>query len=206
MSNILGYIFFILYGYLSGSILFAKYIPLMFCNIDPTMLSDDNNPGTFNAFKYAGKKVGILVILLELLKGALPVLIAAIFLDTSNLLFSLVIIAPVIGHGFPIFNHFEGGKAIAVSFGVFIGLLPDYHPLLALIILYLLFSVIIIIQPHLLRTVITFTALSISGFFYFKNTPVIIATVLISLTVILKHMMKYTKEPVSIHLFVSKDR
>ena len=206
MSNILGYIFFIITGYLSGSILFAKFLPLWFCGIDPAALSNDSNPGTFNAFKYAGKKVGILVILLELLKGILPVIIASKFLDTGNILFTLVITAPVIGHAFPIFNHFEGGKAIAVSFGVYIGLLPDYHPLLMLIIFYLLFSVVIIIQPHLLRTVITFAALSISGFFYFKNTQVIIATVLISLTVILKHMMKYTKEPVSIRLFIRKDR
>ena len=206
MSNILGYIFFILTGYISGSILFAKYIPLMFCNIDPAALSDDSNPGAFNAFKYAGKKTGLLVILLELLKGALPVLIASYFLDTGNLLFSLVITAPVIGHAFPIFNHFEGGKAIAVSFGVFIGLLPDYQPLLMLIIFYLLFSVVIIIKPHLLRTIITFTCLYTSGFFYFKSTPVIIATVFISFTVILKHIMKYTKEPVSIRLFFAKGR
>ena len=60
------YYFFILLGYLSGSILFARLIPKYWYGIDICQLSDDGNPGTFNAFRHAGVHAGILIICLEL--------------------------------------------------------------------------------------------------------------------------------------------
>ena len=66
-------LFFILVGYLSGSILYAYLLPKYICHIDIMKDSDDHNPGTFNAFALAGTQVGILVIALELLKGFLPI-------------------------------------------------------------------------------------------------------------------------------------
>ena len=206
MTTISGYIFFAILGYLSGSILYASIIPKYLFHIDPASLSNDKNPGTFNAFKYAGKKAGIPVIIMELLKGIIPVLIASKVLDTSNSLFAIVIAAPVIGHAFPVFNHFKGGKAIAVSFGVLMGLLPDFYPLLLLVIFYILFSAVIIIQPHLHRTIITFICFCITGLFYFKNQSVIYGSILISIVVIIKHLIKYEKEPASIRLFFNRNR
>ena len=67
-------LFFILVGYLSGSILYAYLLPKYICHIDIMKDSDDHNPGTFNAFALAGTQVGILVIALELLKGFLPMI------------------------------------------------------------------------------------------------------------------------------------
>ena len=67
-------LFFILVGYLSGSILYAYLLPKYICHIDIMKDSDDHNPGTFNAFALAGTQVGILVIALELLKGFLAIL------------------------------------------------------------------------------------------------------------------------------------
>ena len=70
-------LFFILVGYLSGSILYAYLLPKYICHIDIMKDSDDHNPGTFNAFALAGTQVGILVIALELLKGFLPIWLAS---------------------------------------------------------------------------------------------------------------------------------
>ena len=206
MNAVSAYIFFIITGYISGSILYASLIPKYIFHIDPASLSDDKNPGAFNAFKYAGKKAGIPVIIIELLKGALPVYAASCFLDTSSLLFSLVIAAPVIGHAFPLFDHFKGGKAIAVSFGVLLGLLPDLYPVLMLAVFYILFSTIIVIQPHLHRTIVTFTCFSIAGLFYFKRPSIILGNIIISIIVILKHLIKHEKEPASIQLFFNRNR
>ena len=206
MPDTVNYIFFSILGYISGSILYASILPKHICNIDPAALSDDKNPGTFNAFKYAGKKVGILVIIMELLKGAIPIFIATSFLDSSKSLFSLVIVAPVLGHAFPLFNHFKGGKAIAVSFGVLIGLLPNFYPLLMLAIFYILFSLVIIVEPHLHRTIITFICFCISGIFYFKQHSIIYGCSLISIIVVIKHLMKNEKEPASIRLFFNRNR
>ena len=206
MSSLPGYIFFSIIGYLSGSVLYASIIPRYFFHVDPASLSDDKNPGTFNAFKYAGTKAGIMVIIMEIIKSALPVFAASLYLDTANSLFPLVIASPVLGHAFPVFNHFKGGKAIAASFGVLIGLLPNYVPLLMLAIFYILFSAFIIIQPHLHRTIITFTCFCLTGLFYFKTPSVIFGSVIISIIVILKHLMKYEKEPASIRLFFNRNR
>ena len=69
-------IFFIFAGYLSGSILFAYLIPKYFYHIDICRLSDDQNPGAFNAFTHTGIRTGTLILLLELAKGFFPVHIA----------------------------------------------------------------------------------------------------------------------------------
>lgn len=69
-------IFFIFAGYLSGSILFAYLIPKYFYHIDICRLSDDQNPGAFNAFAHTGIRTGTLILLLELAKGFFPVHIA----------------------------------------------------------------------------------------------------------------------------------
>ena len=56
---ILSYLFHIFIGFLSGSILYSYLWPKWICHIDITQLSDDHNPGTFNAMKLAGPRVGM---------------------------------------------------------------------------------------------------------------------------------------------------
>ena len=87
-------IFFIFAGYLSGSILFAYLIPKYFYHIDICRLSDDQNPGAFNAFTHTGIRTGTLILLLELAKGFFPVHIALHVLSPTDPLFALVLAAP----------------------------------------------------------------------------------------------------------------
>ena len=68
---------YIIGGYLSGSILYSYLLPKALKGIDITAESPDGNPGTANAFTCAGIPIGILVLCMELLKGYLPVLLAA---------------------------------------------------------------------------------------------------------------------------------
>lgn len=151
------YLVYMILGYLSGSVMYAYLIPKTLKHIDIRELSKDGNPGAANAFLHAGVPIGILVILCELLKGAIPVWAAAQNLNISHLLFAPVMAAPVLGHAFPIFfGGKSGGKSIAVSFGVLLGLYPNLSPALTLAALYLLFSLIIVITPHFYRSVVTF--------------------------------------------------
>ena len=140
------YYFFILFGYLSGSILFARLLPKYLRHIDICELSEDNNPGVFNAFKHAGPVIGSMTLLLELAKGFLPVHVGLQLLDPRNTLFALVLAAPVFGHAFPLFRPKEGGKSIAVSFGCLLGLFPDLAPVCTLAAFYLLFY-LSLLQP-----------------------------------------------------------
>lgn len=189
MDQAAGYLVFSILGYLSGSVLYAWLLPKIFCKIDIRELSDDHNPGAFNAFHFAGKKVGVCVILLELLKAMIPVYVAGCFLDRNNLLFALVIAAPVIGHAFPIFHLKDGGKAIAASFGSLLGLIPDMRPVLFLCGFYLLFSLIVVIKSHLKRSIVTYVCFLIAGLFSFKKRAYILGSMIISVVVVSKHLM-----------------
>lgn len=191
----IAFAFYILAGYLSGSIMYAYVIPKVLKHIDIRALSDDGNPGTANAFLHAGIPIGMLVVLCELLKGAFPVWAAAHRLEISDPLFSLVLLAPVLGHAFPFLQSKKGGKAIAVSFGVLLGLFPMLAPALTLAALYILFSVVFVINPHFYRSVVAFLLFTVCCLFS-KTLPGSVKTgcAFFSFTVILKHFAAYWGE------------
>ncbi len=82
----------------------------------------DGNPGATNVFRAGSKLVGLLVLILDIGKAAFPVGVAYHVLDFRGLAMLLIAIAPLLGHVFSPFLGFRGGKGIAVSFGVWIGL------------------------------------------------------------------------------------
>ena len=192
----MNYFFWGILGYLSGSVLYAYWLPLWLRKRDVTKLSDDQNPGTANAFKYAGIPTGILVLVCELAKGAVPVAIVAHILDPADYRFALVLCAPVLGHAFPIPypKKMEGGKAIAVSFGCLIGLLPEWRPLCYLIIFYLLFSLVFRIYPHLYRSIVTFTCFVAAVCLNVQNRAVCMGCAVMGCVVVYKHIKKYQGE------------
>ncbi len=195
------YVFFAIIGYLSGSILFARIVPKQLRGVDVVRLSDDGNPGTANAFAFAGPVVGSIVLFLELAKGFVPVYLAAQRLDTANLAFSLVLAAPVLGHAFPAYWGFKGGgKAIAVSFGALLGILPQNGPVLALAALYLLFSLIIVVYPNFYRSIVTFLLLNLIMLFFGPSPGVTIGVILISLTAVIRHLVRYQGETMTVRV------
>lgn len=159
--HVLGYLLFMFLGYFSGGILYSYVIPRWFCHLDITELSDDGNPGAANAVKCAGWKVGIICVILDILKGFFPVFIAMNLLDFTSWWFAPVISAPVFGHAFSPFWKGKGGKAIAVSFGVLLGLLPFYYVVFALATLYIFLSIGVVISPHRLRSIATYILFAI---------------------------------------------
>lgn len=193
------YLVLIAAGYASGSVLFAYLLPRCICHTDITRQGGDGNPGTANAFAYAGIPIGTAVILLELAKGFVPVFIAARVTDTACWPFALVLLAPVLGHAFPWWRPRGGGKAIAVSFGVLLGLLPHYYvPLAVLVLLYLFFSLAIRIQPHVYRSVATYACFGILCLVLVPVRPVAAGCILVSAVVLVKHLLHFQGERLSI--------
>ena len=121
------YLFYSFFGYLSGSVLYSYLIPKYFCHVDVRTVNEDQNPGAFNAFSVAGPRIGLLCVLCDIGKGFLPVFLAAhsSAVSMSSWIFALILLAPVAGHAWPFLQPAKGGKAISVSFGVLLGLLPD---------------------------------------------------------------------------------
>lgn len=191
---------YIIGGYLSGSILYSYLLPKLFRGIDITQESPDGNPGTANAFLCAGIPMGILVLCMELLKGYLPVHLALQQTDPSRWSFALILAAPVFGHAFPLFQSQKGGKAIAVSFGVLLGLVPFWLPVLSLAALYLIFSLVIVIEPHFYRSVWTFVLFSASVLLRLAMTSISVGCCLISAVVIRKHYARYRGEQMKVHM------
>lgn len=190
----MSYIIWILIGYGSGSILYAYLIPEYFLHIDICALSDDGNPGAANAFQYAGIPTGICVILCELLKAFLPVFFAARQIDTDSLFFAFVIAAPVAGHAYSIFCKGKGGKAIAASFGAVLALFPDLGPFTALAVFYIIFSTVIVITPHLYRSIITFVLFGITVYCIDRNPAVRLGCIFVGCIAVWKHVKAYHGE------------
>lgn len=191
-------LFYILFGYLCGSILFARIIPEKLCHVDATQAGEDRNPGAFNAFAAAGPAVGTLVLLLELAKGFIPVHLALHHLPPSDPAVALVLMAPAAGHAWPLFRFRSGGKAIAVSFGALLGLIPDWRPVLLLAFLYLLFSLVLVIRPHMYRSVLTFLCFA-AGCLKLAIAPMWrLGCLGISLIVCWRHIRLGAKEPLAV--------
>lgn len=188
------YVWFILGGYLSGSVLFAYSIPKVIKHIDVCMVSEDGNPGTYNAFKYGGFWCGVCVLLAELLKGFLPVWLCMRTVGAGRLPFALVMASPVFGHAYSVFHHGRGGKAIAVSFGVMIGILPEIRPLLILIACYLLFSLLLPIKDHRMRSVVTYVCFAAANILLIDKPQIVLGNLLVTCIVIYRHTRGQPKE------------
>ena len=146
-----------LLGFLSGSVLYSYNLPKHIRGVDVTAQSADGNPGASNVFKYAGVGLGTVCLLLDIGKGAVPVYLASHRVDMYSPVAAAVVIAPVAGHAAALFYpSVRGGKAISVTFGVLIGLLPLTPLVLILAAIYIFFSVFVRINPHERRTVVTF--------------------------------------------------
>ncbi len=183
-------------GYLFGSVMFARDVPRLFGYGDIAAKSDDGNPGAANVFKQCGVSMGLLCLFLDMLKGFAPVYIAYRLFGISSVRFSLVMFAPVFGHACSVLNHFRGGKCIATVFGVLIGCLPATHVGFILAGLYIFFSVVVKINPHRIRSILTFAmflVVSLPLLLYAKKFSVALGVTLISGTAILKHMKWFEK-------------
>ncbi len=94
----------------------------------------DGNPGAANVFKAgAHKVVGLLAVVLDVAKGVPLVLLSHALFGLPVLSTVLIAVSAVLGHAYSPFLHWHGGKAVAVTFGVMLGL-PQYDVLLAFII------------------------------------------------------------------------
>lgn len=191
-ESILSWTGLIVGGYLLGSVMFCRVICLVFFGVDICKVSKDKNPGAANAFWYCGKIAGLTGLLFDMLKGFLPVFIAIKFLDYSSLAFTLVMIAPVLGHAFSVFHGFSGGKCIATIYGeltaLFVTLVAPIF-LVVLGVLNILFEFIKKV-PGDKRAYIMFSVLGIASLvsmIYFDTVSSSLGIVSISIISILKH-------------------
>lgn len=105
----------ILIAYLIGSISSAVLACKLMGLPDPRK-EGSGNPGATNVLRIGGKKAAIITLLADILKGVIPVF-AAKWYGLDNFELSLVAFAAFLGHLYPIFFRFQGGKGVATAFG-----------------------------------------------------------------------------------------
>lgn len=121
VGNEMEYVLFAIIAYLLGSIPSALIVGKVGYNIDIREHGSGNLGGT-NTFRVLGIKAGIIVTLADILKGTLATLIP-LFFDADVYRLAIGIFA-VIGHTYPLFARFKGGKAVATSGGIILGVNP----------------------------------------------------------------------------------
>jgi glycerol-3-phosphate acyltransferase PlsY len=114
--------------YLSGAMPWSVWLGRWLFQVDPRD-QVDGNPGTGNAFRAGGLRLGIPVLLLELSKGAIPVLLASRALDASGAELFWLGLMPMLGHAFSPFLGLRGGRGIAAMYGAWFALTGLLMPL-----------------------------------------------------------------------------
>lgn len=133
LPNLLG----LLVAYLVGSIPSAVWVGRTFYNIDVREYGS-GNAGATNTFRVLGKKPGIVVLIMDILKGFLAVKLAFIMGDYDSqspefIDFELALaVCGIMGHIFPVFVGFRGGKGVATMLGILIGIHPQAAVICAL--------------------------------------------------------------------------
>jgi glycerol-3-phosphate acyltransferase PlsY len=115
------------FAYLLGSVPWGLVLTRMFSDVD-IRSAGSGNIGAFNVFRLTGKRLGLLTLCADFLKGAIPVLAGVLWIGTSGwreeVLICLTALSAFTGHLFPVFLRFEGGKGVATAAGCFLVISP----------------------------------------------------------------------------------
>lgn len=130
---------FVALGYLAGSVSTAILVCRAMGLPDPRS-EGSRNPGATNVLRFGGKKAAAITLAGDFLKGLLPVLLARLAgVEETGL--ALTALAAFLGHLYPVFFGFEGGKGVATAFGAILGL--SYPVALAALAAWLLMAFVV---------------------------------------------------------------
>ncbi len=165
-----------LFGSISTAIVTCKIMGLP----DPRN-QGSGNPGATNVLRFGGKKAAIITLLGDMIKGVIPVLLAKwVGLDTIGL--SLVAFAAFLGHLYPVFFRFQGGKGVATAFGCLVALSWPLGLMLAA-------TWLVVAIAFRYSSLAAIIAASLAPFYawYFTNVHYAMAAVVISALLIFRH-------------------
>jgi acyl phosphate:glycerol-3-phosphate acyltransferase len=179
VGRIMEYLVFAIIAYLLGSIPSALIVGKIGYNKDVREYGS-GNLGATNTFRVLGIKAGIIVTLADILKGTMATLIPLFFdADVYRLIIGLF---AVVGHTYPVFARFKGGKAVATSGGIILGINP-----LLFVLMVSTFLISLYISKYVSLSSIITGIVTVILSFIFKNTGLIIVTSILTIFVIYRH-------------------
>jgi len=171
----------ILFAYLLGSISSAILLSKLMGFTDPRS-EGSKNPGATNVLRIAGKKAAFFTLVGDCLKGLIPVLIAG-WLSDDSIVIALTGFSAFLGHCFPLFFGFKGGKGVATAIAVCVGY--DWLIGVFIIAIWLLFAKVFKISS--LAAIVAFAALPVLVYWQDGSWPTTTVFALMSLILIWRH-------------------
>lgn len=180
------FLIFAVVAYIFGSLPCGVWLGKGVKNIDIREYGSKNS-GATNAYRILGPKYGIMVLILDALKGYIPLYIASLF-DIGGIYIILLGLVAILGHTFSFFLQFKGGKGVATSLGVFLFLMPKVVGVLVLV-----FILVVGISKYIsLGSVICAGLLPILAYFMpvrddATRLPLVAISLIVGIFVIYKH-------------------
>ncbi|MGL5856007.1 MAG: glycerol-3-phosphate 1-O-acyltransferase PlsY [Cetobacterium sp.] len=180
------FLIFAVIAYIFGSLPCGVWLGKGVKNIDIREYGSKNS-GATNAYRILGPKYGIIVLILDALKGYIPLYIASLF-DIGGIYIILLGLVAILGHTFSFFLQFKGGKGVATSLGVFLFLMPKVVGVLVLV-----FILVVGISKYIsLGSVICAGLLPILAYFMpvrddATRLPLVAISLIVGIFVIYKH-------------------
>ena len=177
--------------YLLGSIPFAYLVPKLFGFGDIRKIGS-GNPGTTNVLRTGNKLLAIFVLVFDTLKGFIPLFYFKNYYSFENIILLqiqpeiiiyLICSFAIIGHIFPVWLKFKGGKGVAT----FIGYLFGANYFLALLFIFSWLTVAIISRYSSLSSIISLIIIPFISFYFFNIITINALIFIISFFIILKH-------------------
>ncbi|CAI3934727.1 MAG: glycerol-3-phosphate 1-O-acyltransferase PlsY [Alteromonas macleodii] len=166
-------------AYLFGSLSSAVVISQLFGLPDPRT-AGSKNPGATNVYRLGGRVPALFVLVMDILKGTIPVY-GSYFLGIEPIMLGVIAIFACLGHIFPLYFGFKGGKAVATAFGA---MLPIGLDLAGLLIL----SWVVVVFLTGYSSMGALIAVSLAPLFTFLIKPLYTVPVaMLSLLIILRH-------------------
>ena len=184
-------LFWSLFGFLLGSLPFSVWIGKLALRKDIRQVGD-HNPGATNVMRAGGVAWYAVALVLDITKGALPVGLANFIAGIYSWSLIPIAIAPPLGHAFSPFLRFHGGKAVAASFGVWIGLTLWKIPLISL----LLLSVFaLLITPAGWAVMLTLAGMGLTIWLWLADPVLIVVLLANSVLLIYTHRDDLRQQP-----------
>lgn len=176
-TAIIFYLLAYFFGSVNSAIILCKIMGLP----SPRSIGS-GNPGATNVMRLAGKKAAALTLLFDLLKGLVIVCIARYFLSDSSTLLLIGLFA-MIGHIFPVFFKFKGGKGVATIIGALLGAAPliGLCFIVAWLVIYGIFRI------SSLSALIALTACPVASYFLLTNKSTLIIAIMVLLVIARHH-------------------
>jgi len=174
-------VLFCIGSYMLGSIPSGLLLARLTGAPDPRKIGS-GNIGATNVLRSGGKALGILTLIFDILKGLIPTLTAALVLKNSYFV-SLVGFLAFLGHLFPVYLKFKGGKGVATAIGVMIVIMPE-----ALLISLLCFLIVVGISRTVsLGSIMASALLPLWGGLWGYPGPFVILSGIMALLIIVRH-------------------